>query len=1444
MEGEMKVKEIFQKLLISLKTNLASRLNRKFLFWFLIISLVPLAIISYLNHLRNKSVLLNHSYQELEVIGNISTERVRNFLQQITIQVDTQSLTLNTISAIQAFKQAFKQSGKNAAEFVKSYQWAKIKVQQTSDLKNFQRSFGFHDVYLIDTQGNILYSAYGHSELGKNLFSTELKDTNLSKAAKKVLTDGSVIYADIELKENHNNDHGGILLQIIVSEEGEKLGLLGVQVSQNQLDEILGKFNTGSTGETYLVGKDGYLRSQSRFIKERTIFKFKVQEETIARCFTGKESQLAHHYTNYRGIRVLGTFHPLIFGKTKFCLLSEINEDEILEPTILSRKISSLAFIITGIIVTFVAFFVSMGMTKPIRALKEWAFKVAEGDLTGQKVKPQKNELGDMTLSFKKVVESFRTVMSQADNISNGNFDIEITPRSFKDEMSFALAKMIENLKEISKVTEAVAAANFSVRATVKGEHDILSISLNTMIEKLDFMTKEQKKEDWAKSSITGLSEVTAGDLELGDLAHNIVGFICKYFNAQVGALYVNDKSGSLSLVGTYAYQERKNLSNHYKIGEGLVGQAALEKETIILSNIPKDYIHIHSGLGETVPKNIIIIPFMYNNQLKGVIELGSLKEFNKQERILLEQIASNIAIAINTSQARTEINQLLSDTKQQAQNLQEQQEELKTANEELLESEERLKSQQEELKTANEELEESQERLKSQQEELKTANEELEEKNESLEIQKKEIDQKNHDLELIKNDLQQKAQELEISGKYKSEFLANMSHELRTPLNSLLILAQNLSKNKKKNLTDDQIDSLKIIYNSGNDLLSLINDILDISKIEAGKLTISIEKVKIESLIENIQANFRHQFEEKGLGFHIEIDQKLPKNIETDPSRLNQVIKNLLSNSLKFTSQGKIKIKIERPNDDINLSRSGLDHEQAIAIKIADTGIGIPKNKQNLIFEAFQQADGSISRKHGGTGLGLSICRELLRLLGGEIQLSSTEGSGSTFTVFIPEKLNIIPEKNTESSPDQISANVVEKLSDISVKISSEIKVPSIQDDRDDIKEKDRTILIIEDDQKFAKVLYNFCHEKSFKVIHAPDGERGLEYARKYLPDAIILDIRLPGIQGWTVLEEIKQDLSIRHIPVHIMSVEDHPMEGLKKGAIGHMVKPVNESGLEEAFKKIGKAIAIRIKNLLIIEDDVDQQIIMKQLLESKGTNVTIADSGKSALEKIKHEEFDCIIIDLGLPDISGYEVLEQIDKMDIAKPPVIVHTGQELSQEQIYDLQKHASSIVIKGAFSQERLLDEVSLILHKVVEELPRDKKNIISKLYDQSEVFKGKKILFADDDMRNVFAISQLLEDQGMIVFKASDGEKALEILEKEKDIDLILMDIMMPVMDGLQAMEIIRESKPLSELPIIALTAKVLKGDRDKCIQAGANDYIPKPVDSDKLLSLMKMWLYK
>jgi len=951
---------------------------------------------------------------------------------------------------------------------------------------------------------------------------------------------------------------------------------------------------------------------------------------------------------------------------------------------------------------------------------------------------------------------------------------------------------------------------------------------INSNLRALKKAEAESADRNWILAGNLQLNEQMRGERTEEELGQSIINTLCSYLEAQIGVIYLYDDS-VLKLAGSYAYNFRKENKTIIKIGEGLVGQAAAEKKMIVFTEVPDDYIRINSGLGNIIPKNLVMLPLLQDGAVKGVIEMGFAKAISDLKMEFIDNIGENIAIVVNAAQARSRMRELLEETQRQAEELEAQQEELKQSNEELQEK--------------TELLEKSESALKQQQEELQQTNEELEEKANLLEEQKEK-------LENAKLDIETKARELEVTSKYKSEFLANMSHELRTPLNSVLILAQLLSENKNKVLGDKEVEFARNIYNSGTDLLNLINEILDLSKVESGKMELDISQVPLNEIKTDISAMFTEVAKNKSIGFSFDVAADVAKNIETDRQRLEQILRNLLSNAFKFTGKGgKVQLSVTKADKENTLfkNRKLYQAPEIISFAAIDTGIGIPEDKLSIIFEAFQQADGSTKRKYGGTGLGLSISRELANALGGEIHLKSQEGKGSTFILYLPTGYDATIMEITER-PVEVKRKPAEKMPRLTPLADPERlagNTEDVADDRYTILENDKVVLIMEDDKEFAQVLLTFARERNYKGIIAYEGNTGLSYARHYKPDAIMLDMKLPIMDGAAVLRQLKNDPELRHIPVQVISGYDVKKEGMDLGAFDFMQKPISKNDLQNAFNKIEDFVNRKLKRLLIVEDNQAQNDAIRELIGNGDVKCYSAYSGKDAYEMMINEGFDCVIVDLGLPDMTGFDLLQRIkDNSELRKTPVIVYTGRDLTKDENTRLGKLANTVVLKTVDSNERLLDETTLFLHRVESRLPKEKQSIIRKLHKTDEVLKQKKVLIVDDDIRNIYSLTNVLEEEGLTCLTAENGKAAVQALNNNPGIDIVLMDVMMPEMDGYDATREIRKHDKFMKLPIIALTAKAMKGDREKCLSAGMSDYISKPVNIDQLLSLMRVWLYK
>ena len=957
-------------------------------------------------------------------------------------------------------------------------------------------------------------------------------------------------------------------------------------------------------------------------------------------------------------------------------------------------------------------------------------------------------------------------------------------------------------------------------------ETEIQILENNAQLQRL---STENAQKNWLLSGASDLNKALRGEQEIDELAGHIIGSICHYVEAAVGTIFLwNQDSGTLELQGSYAHHAPQR-KQQFKLGQGLVGQAALEKNQKLIRDVPDNYLHLTSGLGDSPVRFILITPILFENETIAVIELGFRSEPEEAVSLFIKTVAENLGIAINSAFARHIMRELYERTQQQAEELETQQEELRTTNEELLHK--------------SEELQASEEELRVQQEELQQTNMELEQKARLLEEQNMEISEAREAISL-------KAHELEVSGKYKSEFLANMSHELRTPLNSILILARILKENKTDNLNEDQMKYAGVIHNAGTDLLHLINDILDLSKIESGKIDLSIEAIAPPVIEGDMEALFREVAKNRKIQFDILLDPQLPPAIHSDLARIEQVLKNLLSNAFKFTPEnGRVQLSMAPAEPNTSFFGQNLSQHkgQVIAFSVSDTGIGIPEEKQQVIFEAFQQADGSTSRKYGGTGLGLSISKELAYLLGGEIQIQSKPNSGSTFTLYLPLAFEAINSEETASGLNEVkNAASVQAVQDKTSPIITRANAPDQTETALPIAAKTgkNSLLIIEDDDVFAGVLKDYALDRGFKPSLAHRGDEGLRLATEQLPDAIILDIMLPGMDGWTILKKLKSNPKTRHIPVHLMSAGDEQQEkAMHAGAIGFLKKPVDDMGLNNTFNLFAQLSNHHFNKILLIEDQELQSKVLREQLLEKGIDVVPAFTAKEALNILEKTHFDCIILDLNLPDMSGFDLLDRI-KTDSKhqQVPVVINTAMELQKEQLDKIMYYSDAMVLKSRKSNDRLIDEVSLFLNKIHNENKKPGTRVQQENTFSEKILEGKRILIADDDMRNIFALSKALESYQMDIIIANNGVEALRQLNENNHIDLVLMDIMMPEMDGYEAMRSIRREKKYQKLPIIALTAKAMKNDKEKCIEAGASDYIAKPVDMDQLLSMMGVWL--
>ncbi|HLL73097.1 MAG TPA: response regulator, partial [Pyrinomonadaceae bacterium] len=1101
-------------------------------------------------------------------------------------------------------------------------------------------------------------------------------------------------------------------------------------------------------------------------------------------------------------------------------------------------------------------------LTGQVRGIAKVVTAVAGGDLKRKLTVEAKGEIAELADTINSMTDTLATFADQVTTVARevgvegklgGQANVPGaagTWRDLTDNVNGLAANLTTQVRAIADVSTAVTKGDLtrSIDVEALGEVAALSETINEMILNLKETTQKNTEQDWLKTNLARFTRMLQGQRDMANVSQLVLSELAPLVDAQQGVFYVNASNNGqplMKLLGGYAFTERKNLSNEYKPGQGLVGQCILEKERILLTNVPDNYIRIGSGLGEAAPLNIIVLPVLFEGEVKAVIELASFNRFNDTHLTFLDQLTESIGIVLNTIEANSRTEDLLLQSQSLAAELQSQQDELKKKNEQLEQQAESLR--------------ESEELLKSQQEELQQTNEELQEKATLLEKQKAEVEAKNREVEEARWAMEEKAEQLALTSKYKSEFLANMSHELRTPLNSMLILSRQLSENKDDNLTPKQVQFAETIHSSGADLLSLINDILDLSKIESGMMGIDITDVSFAEVGGQLERSFQQVALDKKLDFTVERNAALPASMRTDEKRLQQILKNLLSNAFKFTEQGGVTLRIEPTLPGQKFYQESLNRaERVVAFSVTDTGIGIAPDKQRIIFEAFQQADGTTSRKYGGTGLGLSISREIARLLGGEIRVMSAPGEGSTFTLYLPLTYAPAPSGNGSGHNLDVTGGTrtvtaaVPAAADYAAWGSSSlydvdaalVGASDVADDRNQIFDGERVVLIVEDDLNFARILLDLAREKNFKGLVATRGDAALALARKYKPDAITLDIKLPDRDGWTVLDRLKHDPNTSHIPVHIISGEEQRQRALHLGAITHLQKPVSREDLASAFDQITAFAERRVRRLLVVEDDDAQRMSIVELIGNGDVTTTAVATGQEALDALQTEPFDCMVVDLKLPDMTGFELIEKIQKdLGRADLPIIVYTGKELTPKEETQLRKVADAIIVKEVSSPERLLAETALFLHRVEANLPEPKRKMLEQLHRRDPVLAGRKVLIVDDDVRNIFALTSALESHNMDVVHAENGQEGIDTLQATEGVEAVLMDIMMPGMDGYEAIRAIRQIERFRNLPIIALTAKAMKADRDRCIEAGASDYISKPLDIDQLLSLLRVWLY-
>jgi len=1057
-------------------------------------------------------------------------------------------------------------------------------------------------------------------------------------------------------------------------------------------------------------------------------------------------------------------------------------------------------------------------LTEQVRGIVKVVTAVANGELTQKLTVNAKGEVAALAETINNMTGTLAIFADQVTTVARevgvegrlgGQANVPGASGTWKDltgNVNLLADNLTNQVRAIAEVATAVTKGDLtrSIQVEASGEVAELKDNINTMIDNLRLTTDRNTEQDWLKTNLARFTGMLQGQRDLVTVGRMLLSELVPLVNSQQGVIYrmQAEESGGMVLLSAYADDASDGHPQRLRIGQGLAGQCAAEKRTILITNVPRQAPAIRSALFQSPPHNVIVLPVLFEDSVKAVIELASLSTFTASHLAFLEQLTASIGIVLNSIEATMQTESLLQQSQQLATELQ------------------------------------------SQQKELQQKNEQLAQKAQQLAEQNVEVERKNQEIEQARRAVEEKAKELALTSKYKSEFLANMSHELRTPLNSILVLGQQLTENPDGNLTSKQVEFARTIHGAGTDLLNLISDILDLSKIESGTVSVQAEEVFFTSILEMVGRPFRHEAENRKLNFEVRTDPSLSRSLVTDPRRLQQVLKNLLSNAFKFTDQGGVRLSVFAPEsgwtvDHPTLSGAG----SVVAFEVADTGIGIPVDKQRIIFGAFQQADASTSRKYGGTGLGLAISRELATLLGGEIQLRSTPGEGSTFTLYLPQTYLGSSAPSVTLREGERSA--VAPQSQLPLASLADEPAEHIKDDRGDLQTQDTVLLIVEDDPHYARVLCDLAHDKGFKVLVATHGADALALAREYMPTAISLDVFLPDMLGWTVLNHLKQDSATRHIPVQILTLDEDRQHGLTRGAFSFIVKPTSHQALDSAFDRIKEYTLPRRKRLLVVEDNAAEQLTVRELLGHDDIDLTMVSTGTEALTLAAEQGFDCMVLDLRLPDMSGFEVLEGLrDTPSLADLPVVVFTGKELSPEEDSRLRTLARSVVVKGVESPERLLDETALFLHRVVADLPAEKRKMLDQLHRSDDALFNKKVLIVDDDVRNIFALSSVLERRGMRVLTAGTGREAIAPIQSTPDIAIVLMDIMMPEMDGYETMQVIRQNASFRRLPIVALTAKAMKGDREKCLEAGASEYLAKPVNTEQLLSALRMWLHR
>jgi len=1241
---------------------------------------------------------------------------------------------------------------------------------QSDFFGDYLKEYQLEDLYLIHREGKIFYSVKHRADYNTNVLTGPYANTHLGQIVRRVLEKKTYQISDYGLYGPSGGEPVAFVAKPLLRADGTPELVVVVQLNDEALSSIMGqRTGLGHSGETYLVGNDYLLRSDSYLAPETYSVEAsfakpqqaEIRTRAVALALRGEEGRVSG--ANYLGQKVLSAYRPIQINQLTWALIADRSEQEAFMPIIWLEVIIGLITLVSILLVWTFSRGFTANLVSPLSQLNRQLKILAQGEPVEQEIIYQgRDEITELLNSARRLKENMDSTIAQANAVAKGDYNREVRPLSERDRLGRALFDMTIILRQV---------------------------------------TASNAEQNWLKNGLAAINDKMRGTQDAVTLGKNVIDVLVKHLDAQVGLFYVyqegkGSESGLLKLTASYAFTRRKGLTTEYPIGEGVVGQAALEGEAIIINELPEDYLAIQSGVGRSAPRSLVVVPMKYEDKLQGAVEIGSLYPFTDAQLNFLRQAAPVVAIGVFTAQSRSKLEELLVQSQAQAEELQSQSEELEV-----------------------------------QQEELRQSNEELEERTQALERQKDQIRLKNEELQSAKSAMEQKAQELELASKYKSEFLANMSHELRTPLNSLLILAQMLANNKERTLSDKQVEYARTIHNAGTDLLNLINEILDLSKIEAGKIELQPEEFRLEDTITVMEQRFRHMAEDKGLQFVIDRASDLPLVICNDSQRLQQVLTNLLSNAFKFTSKGgSITLAMRRCQAQDDCPSVGLHTGKDLIISVTDTGIGIPADKQPQIFEAFQQADGSTSRKYGGTGLGLSITRQLVQLMGGAIRLHSVPEQGSTFSILIPERvaghthaaspfqamaeatLHSSHHQATHSASSQTSSpppSATHSVSHIAPQTIPEQperlaprEEPTVEDDRNNLQPGDRVLLVIEDDPNFASLLIEIAREKQFKCLFAQDGAEGLELAKSYTPQAIVLDIGLPQVDGLTVVERLKNNPQTRHIPIHCVSGQEQNLDARKLGAIGYLLKPVAIEDLSNAFKTLERFINAKVKKLLLLTDSEQRKENIANWIDNDSIHITVAANREQAWQLLQQTEVDCLILDAGQHSDGRMALLKDIRKHDtIVNVPVILFAERELTREEEEIIQQSTEKVVIKSVQSPERLLDEATLFLHQVEANLPQEQRQILHRVHDQKEaILAGKRVLVVDDDVRNIYSLTAILEEKDMEVSPATDGKRALQLLSEEPGFHIVLMDIMMPEMDGYETMRRIRSDANIKKKP--------------------------------------------